>query len=191
MSCVDFYMKKYSQKTDKHYSEYDVDDIKDFSDKFIKNKNNIPVFVKYYCEKLISNYENKISNYGEDSNKICILFLLDKNNELMKIFEDNKSSLQDNNNLEKDNNEEIKTNNIVEENVQEKNTIEKNPPIKEEENNNKNNLNTNINNKNDIHSNEKDGEEINKRNELKVEISKEIQELNTKIMELENKIKDL
>lgn len=97
MSCVDTYIKKYSEKIDKHYKKYDIDDIKNFADKFIKNKNNIPVFVKYYCENLISNSE-------VDSNEICIL--LDKNNELMKIFEDNKASLQEyNNDLEKDNNE--------------------------------------------------------------------------------------
>ena len=168
-ACMDTYIRKYSAKVNKGHQKYNIDDMKDFSGKFIKNENNIPVFVKYYCDEFLTRSAAR-------SNEVCISF--NQHNDLMKNFEDHKSSLQDNNDLEKDNNNKNSDNTDF---------------INKEDNSNKNHLNdsnADIDNKNDIHSNEKDKNAIDKKEEFKAEISKEVQELNTKIMELENKIKD-
>lgn len=161
-ACMDTYIRKYSAKIDKPIHKYDIDDMKDFSVEFIKNKNNIPVFVKYYCDEFLTRSAAR-------SNEVCISFY--QPNDLMINFEDNKSSSKDNNDLEKDNNK----------NSDIKNKTDNTDFINEEDNSNKN----------DIHLNKQDKKAINNREELKAEISKEVQELNTKIMELENKIKDL
>lgn len=162
MFCVDTYIEKYSRKIDKPIHKYDIDDIKNFSDKFIENKENIPVFVKYYCDEFLTRSAAR-------SNEVCVSFY--QPNDLMKKFEDNKSSSKDNNDLEKDNNK----------NSDIKNKTDNTDFINEEDNSNKN----------DIYLNKQDKKAIDNREELKAEISKEVQELNTKIMDLENKLKDL
>lgn len=52
--CTDIYIKNYSKDKRKESSELNIEDINEFINKYISNKNNIQHFIKIFCGQIVN-----------------------------------------------------------------------------------------------------------------------------------------